>query len=186
MGRKTESGRGCGAAVAVLAGMLVSACSAQVDGAASPDPAVTVVSRTTQPSAASSAARSRATTPTTTSSSSGRQALCSSAATIASSTTRSINTFNSVYNAQKSATPELVAAEGTLTAELTPVPGRLRRLPGLASLPSSDPLTTEIPAFATAVEQILAAVPLRQSAPLNTATHSYNDHLDAIKAACTS
>lgn len=189
MRRMARPGYAAGVVVALFTALLASACTTQVSGDASPDPAVTIVTKPTV-SAPSTTTRTRTTTvtkpPTTTvSATSSRTLLCALARATATSTTSSINVFNDVYNAQKSVTPELIQAEAKFTAELTPVPAKLRSLAGIASLPPTDPLVTVIPAFAAAVEQILASVPLRQAAPFNAGTKSYNTQLDALKATCS-
>ncbi len=180
----TRSGPGSAAMATVLAALFASACTAQVDGQASPDPAVTVAAPSSQSSSSTTTSRSRSSSSSPTSSASGREVLCLLIAPITSSATRSVNDYLKVANAAKGPTPELVAAEQQAIGALRPIPGQLRTLPGLSSLPPSDQLVTEVPAIATAVESVITAIPLRKSAPFNAATDNYNSHLDAIRNAC--
>ncbi len=180
----TRAGFGSAAMATVLAALFASACTAQVDGQASPDPAVTVAAPSSQSSTSTTTSRSRSSSSSPTSSASGREVLCLLIAPITSSATRSVNDYLKVANAAKGPTPELVAAEQQAIGALRPIPGQLRTLPGLSSLPPSDQLVTEVPAIATAVESVITAIPLRKSAPFNAATDNYNSHLDAIRNAC--
>ena len=185
MMRRTRAGLGPIALLAVLAGVSASACTARVNGEARPDPAVTVATAPTRTSS-STTSTSRSSSSSSDPSTSGRKVLCLLIPPITSAATKSVNDYLAVANAAKSPTPELVAAEQKAVADLTPAPGRLRSLPGLKSLPPSDSLATEVPAIATAVESVIAAIPLRKSAPFNAATDNYNLHLDAIRTTCTS
>jgi len=182
----TRSGLGSAAMATVLAALFASACTAQVDGQASPDPAVTVAAPSSQSSSSTTTSRSRSSSSSSspTSSASGREVLCLLIAPITSSATRSVNDYLKVANAANGPTPDLVAAEQQAIGALRPIPGQLRTLPGLSSLPPSDQLVTEVPAIATAVESVITAIPLRKSAPFNAATDNYNSHLDAIRNAC--
>ena len=184
----TRSGLGSVAMATVLAALFASACTAQVDGQASPDPAVTVAAPSSQSSSSTTTSRSRSSSSSSssspTSSASGREVLCLLIAPITSSATRSVNDYLKVANAANGPTPDLVAAEQQAIGALRPIPGQLRTLPGLSSLPPSDQLVTEVPAIATAVESVITAIPLPKSAPFNAATDNYNSHLDAIRNAC--
>lgn len=187
MMRVTRAGLAVGAMVTVLAGVLTAACTSQVSGAASPDPAVTVAKPTASSSSSTSRSRSSSTTSasSTSSAASGREVLCLLIPPITSSATKSVNDYLTVANAADGPTPELAVAEQKAIGALTPVPNQLRTLPGLKSLPPSDTLITEVPAIATAVESVITAIPLRKSAPFNAATDNYNSHLDAIRTSCT-
>ena len=115
----------------------------------------------------------------------GPSAVVRRLASVANSTTKSINDFLAVFNSSQGApTPELVAAEQKVLAALAPVPTQLRTLPGLRILPPSDSLAREVPALASAVEAVAAAIPQRKSAPFNDAKTGYNTHLDALKVLC--
>ena len=179
MTRMMRAGTGPVGLLVVLTAGIVSACTGQVSGEARPDPAVTVASGPTSSAAV--------TTSTSASSSSGRQVLCALILPVTSSATRSVNDYLAVYNATKTPnSPELATAQQKALADLKPVPSRLRTLPGLSMLPSSDALSSEVPAIATAVESVLVAIPLQKAAPFNAATDEYNVHLDAIRSTCTS
>jgi hypothetical protein len=180
----TRSGMGPAALLVVLTAGLASACTAQVNGEARPDPAVTVASSSSVTAEPSPSSSSRSPS-TSASASSARRTLCALVFPVMSSATEAVNAYLDVYNATKSVTPELTAAQQKAIAALKPVPSRLRSLPGLATLPSADVLTSEVPAIATAVESVLVAIPLQKAAPFNSATDNYNTHLDAIRSTCT-
>lgn len=183
MMRRTRADLGPVAIVAISAGVLASACTGQVDGQARPDPAVTVGTAPLRSSDSTSTTTSRSSPsdPST----SGRTVLCLLIPSITSASTKTVNDYLAVANAAKSATPELVDAEKSAIAGLAPAPDKLRSLPGLSSLPPDDVLSTEVPDIATAVESVIAAIPLRKSAPFNAATDNYNLHLEAIRTSCT-
>ena len=183
---RTRAGLGPISVLAVLAGVLATACTGQINGEARPDPAVTVATAPTGTSSSTTSTSRSSSSSSSNPSTSGRKVLCLLIPPITSAATKSVNDYLAVANVAKSPTPELVAAEQKAVADLTPMPGRLRTLPGLSTLPPSDSLATEVPAIATAVESVIAAIPLRKSAPFNAATDNYNLHLDAIRTTCTS
>jgi len=191
----TRVGFGSATMVALLGLGLVAGCTGQVQGEARPDPAVTVAtgspsstrssSPTTNTRSSSPTTSTRSSSPSASSSGAGHLLLCDGLPSVANSTTKSINDFLAVFNSSQGApTPELVAAEQKVLAALAPVPTQLRTLPGLRILPPSDSLAREVPALASAVEAVAAAIPQRKSAPFNDAKTGYNTHLDALKVLC--
>ncbi len=182
----TRVGFGPATMVALLGLGLVAGCTGQVQGEARPDPAVTVATGSPSSTRSSSpTTTTRSSSPSASTSGAGHLLLCDGLPSVANSTTKSINDFLAVFNSSQGApTPELVAAEQKVLAALAPVPTQLRTLPGLRLLPPSDSLAREVPALASAVEAVAAAIPQRKSAPFNDAKTGYNTHLDALKVLC--